>query len=72
MTLGAHSSDRLLFPYAVRKRLLQAPTILIALWAIVLWWGERYVFNSHVARCQWEKWEAWVGAACYIDLASAE
>ena len=34
--------------------------IWILLWAFVLWWGERAVFDSKVGNCAWNRWEQWV------------
>jgi hypothetical protein len=43
---------------------------LALLWFIVLYWGERSVFKSSVADCQWENWENWVRcfSICYYLL----
>ncbi|OXV06920.1 hypothetical protein Egran_05313 [Elaphomyces granulatus] len=32
---------------------------IILMWAFVLWWGERTVFESAVSTCLWETWEKW-------------
>lgn len=33
---------------------------LILMWAFILWWGERTVFEDTVSSCLWETWEKWV------------
>ncbi|KAI1127094.1 hypothetical protein F5Y10DRAFT_243410 [Nemania abortiva] len=43
----------------VRRRLLSFPHLLVALWILVLLWGERWTFASKVNRCDWDHWEAW-------------
>lgn len=30
------------------------------LWVLVVWWGERRVFNTAIQNCSWENWEEWV------------
>lgn len=42
-------------------RLLSLPHLLVAVWIVVLLWGERWVFHSTVERCNWSGWENWVG-----------
>jgi hypothetical protein len=42
------------------RRLLSLPHILIVLWALLLLWGERWVFENRIKACQWENWEKWV------------
>lgn len=44
----------------VRRRLLSFPHVLVALWLLVLFWGERWTFASKVNRCDWDHWEDWV------------
>ena len=51
---GAHTFTK------IRDRLWSLPTILILIWAVVLIWGERVVFQRRVNECQWQQWEAWV------------
>ncbi|KAI9172237.1 Metallophosphoesterase domain protein [Paramyrothecium foliicola] len=41
------------------RRLFSFPHLLVACWIIILLWGERWLFNSKVASCDWENWEAW-------------
>ncbi len=43
------------------KRLLNLPHLFVAIWALLLFWGERWVFQSAVQACGWRKWEKWVG-----------
>jgi hypothetical protein len=42
------------------KRLFTLVNGLVLLWWVVLYWGERGVFNSAVESCNWDKWEDWV------------
>lgn len=44
----------------IRDRLWSLPTALVLLWAFVLIWGERVVFERRVNQCQWRQWETWV------------
>ncbi|KAK2748331.1 hypothetical protein FQN57_000989 [Myotisia sp. PD_48] len=39
--------------------LFTLPNLLIFLWALTLWWGERTVFRESVSACDWAKWENW-------------
>ena len=34
--------------------------LLISFWVLILWWGERLVFQKTVENCSWEYWENWV------------
>lgn len=45
------------------RRLLSFPHALVALWLLLLLWGERWVFHSRVERCHWSSWENWVCSA---------
>jgi len=47
------------------KRLLTLVNALVLLWWVVLYWGERGIFNGAVDSCSWDRWETWV---CYIAL----
>ncbi|KAI0539623.1 hypothetical protein GGR58DRAFT_229173 [Xylaria digitata] len=47
----------------VRRRLLSFPHLLVALWVLVLLWGERWTFASKVNNCDWDHWEDWPPAA---------
>ena len=42
------------------KRLFTLVNGLVLLWWVVLYWGERGIFNSAVESCHWDKWEDWV------------
>jgi hypothetical protein len=42
------------------RRLLSFPHLLVLIWVIALLYGERWVFNSKVASCDWDHWEKWV------------
>lgn len=53
------------FAYQLRRnlalhRLLSFPHVLVAVWVVVMLWGERWVFHTTVERCAWENWEKWV------------
>ncbi|KAI4647747.1 hypothetical protein J4E93_004157 [Alternaria ventricosa] len=41
------------------KRLFTLVNGLVLLWWVVLYWGERGIFNSAVESCHWDKWEDW-------------
>jgi hypothetical protein len=34
--------------------------LLVVVWLLVLWWGERLVFRNSISACRWENWEPWV------------
>lgn len=42
--------------------------VLVVLWWVVLYWGERGVFNGNVDSCSWDKWENWVRHNLYAKL----
>lgn len=42
------------------NRLLSFPHLLVAVWVVVLLWGERWAFHSKVESCHWSSWEKWV------------
>lgn len=42
------------------RRLFSFPHVLVAVWVLVMLWGERWVFHTTVERCAWENWEKWV------------
>jgi hypothetical protein len=42
------------------SRVLSFPHLLALFWAVVMLWGERWVFPSRVASCDWDHWEKWV------------
>ncbi|KAK3310654.1 calcineurin-like phosphoesterase-domain-containing protein [Chaetomium strumarium] len=44
-------------------RLLSFPHLLVAVWVVVLLWGERWVFHSKVESCDWSYWEKWPAGA---------
>ncbi|KEF59494.1 uncharacterized protein A1O9_04338 [Exophiala aquamarina CBS 119918] len=50
---GVHAFTR------IRGRLWSLPTALVLLWALVLIWGERVVFERRVNQCRWQQWETW-------------
>lgn len=41
------------------RRLLSFPHLMVAMWLLVLLWGERWVFGTKVEQCRWDKWEKW-------------
>ncbi|KAL7771243.1 hypothetical protein CFE70_001186 [Pyrenophora teres f. teres 0-1] len=45
------------------KRLFTLVNALVVLWWVVLYWGERGVFNSAIKSCNWDKWENWEAGA---------
>ena len=47
------------------KRFFTLVNALVLLWWVVLYWGERGIFNSAVDSCSWDRWENWV---CHIGL----
>jgi ethanolamine phosphate phosphodiesterase len=42
------------------RRLLSFPHLLVCFWAVLLLWGERWVFHTRVENCRWSNWENWV------------
>jgi hypothetical protein len=42
------------------KQLFSLVNVLIVLWWVVLYWGERGTFNSAIDSCSWNSWERWV------------
>lgn len=42
------------------RRLLSFPHLIVAVWLLVLLWGERWVFERRVEACDWDRWEEWV------------
>lgn len=51
------------------RRLLSLPHVLLLFWMVILLWGERWVFDSKVARCDWDHWEDWVSFSIPVCLA---
>ena len=47
---------------ALLRIAFSVPNLLLLMWVLTLWWGERSVFRTSVKECGWEKWESWVGA----------
>ncbi|ETS80974.1 hypothetical protein PFICI_05976 [Pestalotiopsis fici W106-1] len=41
------------------RRLLSFPHLLVALWILVMLWGERWTFTSQAQSCDWDHWEDW-------------
>ncbi|KAL2399711.1 Cell division control protein 1 [Exophiala dermatitidis] len=50
---GSHALAR------IKRRLWSLPSALVLLWIVVLFWGERRVFQRSTAQCLWHKWESW-------------
>jgi hypothetical protein len=48
------------------RRVLSFPHLVVLLWVIVMLWGEKWVFSSRVASCDWDHWEKW--ASGHFDL----
>lgn len=42
------------------RRLFSFPHLLVVVWVLVLFWGERWAFRSKVGSCRWSNWENWV------------
>jgi ethanolamine phosphate phosphodiesterase len=42
------------------QRLLSFPHLVVAVWVVLLLWGERWAFHSKVESCHWSNWEKWV------------
>ncbi|KAH8734610.1 hypothetical protein BGZ61DRAFT_343682 [Ilyonectria robusta] len=41
------------------RRVLSFPHMLVLIWMVVLLYGERWIFDSKVADCDWASWEKW-------------
>ncbi|EEP82837.1 conserved hypothetical protein [Uncinocarpus reesii 1704] len=44
---------------AVLRMVVSLQNVLIGLWIMTLWWGERKVFRDAVEECAWSEWEKW-------------
>lgn len=42
------------------KSILSLGKVLIVIWLVTLYYGERAMFKSSVGSCEWENWESWV------------
>jgi hypothetical protein len=42
------------------QRLLSFPHLVVAVWVVLMLWGERWAFHSKVESCHWSNWEKWV------------
>ena len=49
------------------RRVLSFPHLVVMFWVVVMLWGEKWVFSSRVAGCDWDHWEKWV-SPCICDL----
>ncbi|KAG5980634.1 hypothetical protein E4U55_003817 [Claviceps digitariae] len=43
----------------VSRRVFCFPHFLFLFWMVILLWGERWVFDSKVEKCDWGTWEKW-------------
>ncbi|EXJ88376.1 hypothetical protein A1O1_05306 [Capronia coronata CBS 617.96] len=50
---GSHAVAR------IKRRLWSVPSVLILLWILILFWGERFVFQQRARECRWQQWETW-------------
>ncbi|GJN79741.1 hypothetical protein PLIIFM63780_003260 [Purpureocillium lilacinum] len=41
------------------RRLFSFPHALFVIWVVILLWGERWVFETKIADCDWHTWEHW-------------
>lgn len=41
------------------RQIITIPNILISLWLLVLFWGERWTFWTAIRDCDWQSWEQW-------------
>jgi hypothetical protein len=48
------------------RSFVNVPNGFIAVWFLLLMWGERWAFHSAIKQCRWENWERWVGS--YLKL----
>ncbi|PGH18173.1 hypothetical protein AJ80_04560 [Polytolypa hystricis UAMH7299] len=44
---------------ALLRMVLSLQNVLLLVWGLTLWWGERVVFRDSVQECSWELWENW-------------
>lgn len=44
------------------RSFVNVPNAFIAIWFLLLLWGERWAFHSAIKQCRWENWERWVGS----------
>lgn len=54
------------------KRWFTLVKSLVLVWWVVLYWGERGVFNGAIESCSWERWEKWVWSARVYVFGSAD
>lgn len=52
------------------RRLLSLPHLFVALWVVLLLWGERWVFERSIAECKWDSWEKWVSRLATVSVCS--
>lgn len=50
------------------RRLSSFPHLLVIIWAVVLLWGERWIFHTKVESCHWSNWEKWVTTSSLAAL----
>ncbi|KAL9109095.1 MAG: hypothetical protein Q9227_006186 [Pyrenula ochraceoflavens] len=47
----------------ISRRFLSVRSALVLIWVLLLWWGERLVFEHAVQSCDWGNWEKWPAAS---------
>lgn len=57
--VASHQLSRLRRRYPFLRRVTATTTLITLVWIYTLYWGERSVFNTHIASCDWRKWEDW-------------
>ncbi|KAK2789932.1 hypothetical protein FQN53_000985 [Emmonsiellopsis sp. PD_33] len=45
--------------FGILRRLCSVQNVLVLVWIVTLWWGERKVFRDSVGGCGWGGWESW-------------
>lgn len=48
------------------RRILSLVKVLVVVWWITLYWGERSSFDGSIDSCRWENWETWVCATALL------
>lgn len=42
------------------RQLLSVVKVLVIVWLVAVWYGERSAIRNAVGACRWENWEKWV------------
>lgn len=42
------------------KDVMSIRNLVRMMWVLLVWWGERRVFNTAIRNCAWGNWEEWV------------